>query len=401
MNKSILILFFCFSNLYADVVYQKTNLQDPFGKTIVKLRIENDIEEGDFDKFNEAIVDINQNDYRVDQDSVLLNSRGGSMYDARRIGYLIRYNHLATKVDRFDLCGSACTFILVAGTCRMALGNVSLHRPWSNEPISSKSYVMDLSKWSTDLDNEYLKTMNATQEYIDTINATPSWNYHKLSKEEKKRMGLFYTTNTESKYRLEIASNTLGIEKKEILENMKKKANLFGIIPRTLSCSQQFFIDQLENKETVANEFLQDNFEVNEVRQFYSRTINGKPEMLFGKIREYKTNTIPLEKGNVLVWEIQHYSKGKDIEYKEVTTLKYPGNWNFVKNAVEGIEADLVISADRKVATKLMKVENTGHIMNGWGLDPKFDQPGPVEIKIFVNEKLVHTFNFQVIPKIK
>lgn len=393
----IFVLFFCIFCITAeaDVVYQKTALKDPFGRKIVRLKIENDIVEGDYEKFKEAIIDINQNDYRVDEDSVMLNSRGGSMHDARKIGYLIRYNHLATKVERFAECGSACTFILVAGTCRMALGSVSLHRPWSNEPIDSKSFVMDLSGWSTGFDNEYLKQMNASQDYIDLINSTPSWTYYKLNKDEKKRMGLFYSTNRESKYRLEIASNALGKSKKDILENMKTKSQWFGVVPRQLTCSQQFYLDQLENKELISNEFLSDNFEVNETRQYYVETEN--PEMISGKPREFKTNKIPLKKGNVLVWELQHFSKGKDIEYKEVTTLQYPGKWTFIEEATDDISASLSLSPDKKVATKLMKVPNTGLIMNGWGFDPAFDKTGPVKIQIYVDDKLVQTFNFDIV----
>lgn len=393
----IFVLFFSifYITAEADVVYQKTVLKDPFGRKIVRLKIENDIVEGDYEKFKEAIIDINQNDYRVDEDSVMLNSRGGSMHDARKIGYLIRYNHLATKIERFAECGSACTFILVAGTCRMALGSVSLHRPWSNEPIDSKSFVMDLSGWSTGFDNEYLKQMNATQDYIDLINSTPSWTYYKLNKDEKKRMGLFYSTNRESKYRLEIASNALGKSKKDILENMKTKSQWFGVVPRQLTCSQQFYLDQLENKELISNEFLTDNFEVNETRQYYVETEN--PEMISGKPREFKTNKIPLKKGNVLVWELQHFSKGKDIEYKEVTTLQYPGQWTFIEEAIDDISASLSLSPDKKVATKLMKVPNTGLIMNGWGLDPAFDKTGPVKIQIYVDDKLMQTFNFDIV----
>jgi hypothetical protein len=51
------------------------------------------------------------------------------------------------------------------------------------------------------------------------------------------------------------------------------------------------------------------------------------------------------------------------------------------------------------VATKTMKVENTGYITNGWGLDPVNDKEGPVNIQIYVNEKLVHTFDYIVVKK--
>jgi ATP-dependent protease ClpP protease subunit len=399
VNKSILILLFCFSNLYADVIYQKTGYKDPFGKTIVKLKIEGEIKEGDYERFKDAIIEINQNDYRVDEDSVLLDSQGGFMNDARKIGYLVRYNHLATKVNRNAQCSSACTYILVSGACRMALGEINVHNSWTDVPIESKDYVKNLTKWSAEIDNEFLKNMNATQEFIDLVNITPSWSYYKLSKKEKKRMGLFNSTEVESKYRLEIASRKLGKLKKDILEVAKDKSKKFGFIPKQLSCSEQFFIDQLENEDHLTDEFLEDNFEINEVQQFYVRSKNDSPEMINGEIKRYKNKNVPLENGNALIWEIQHFSKGKEVEYKEVTTLKYPGKWNFDTENIYGFDIDISISNDRKVATKIMKVENTGYITNGWGLDPEFDKPGPVEIKIYIDNKLKQIFNFNVVTK--
>lgn len=399
MNKSILILLFCISNLYADVIYQKTGYKDPFGKTIVKLKIEGEIKEGDYERFKDAIIEINQNDYRVDEDSVLLDSQGGFMNDARKIGYLVRYNHLATKVNRNAQCSSACTYILVSGACRMALGEINVHNSWTDVPIESKDYVKNLTKWSAEIDNEFLKNMNATQEFIDLVNITPSWSYYKLSKKEKKRMGLFNSTEVESKYRLEIASRKLGKLKKDVLEVAKDKSKKFGFIPKQLSCSEQFFIDQLENEDHLTDEFLEDNFEINEVQQFYVRSKNDSPEMINGEIKRYKNKNVPLENGNALIWEIQHFSKGKEVEYKEVTTLKYPGKWNFDTENIYGFDIDISISNDRKVATKIMKVENTGYITNGWGLDPKFDKPGPVEIKIYIDNKLKQIFNFNVVTK--
>ena len=398
-----LINLFIVSFSSADVVYEETNLKDPFGRTIVKLKIENEIQEGDYDAFNEAIIDINQNDYRVDQDSVILNSRGGLMYDARKIGYLVRYNHLATKVNRFDECSSACTSILVAGVCRMALGTVRLHNSWTNEPIDGKDYVMSLTKWSSQYEDEFLKKMDATQEFIDIGNVTQSWDYYRLSKDEKRRMGLYGATNGETKYRLEIASRKLGKSKKEILEVMKAKSHWLGIIPRKMSCSEQFFIDQLENQDLLTDSVVEENFEFNEAKQFFVKQPNGQPEIDHrGEIKRNYSKEVPLEKDNALIWEIQHYSKGKTIEYKELTTLTYPGNWQFAEGKLTEAEVDVQVSDDGKVATKIMKVENTGYLVNGWSLDPKFDKPGPVRIEIFVDNKWVYTFNFDVIdPKSK
>ena len=108
---------------------------------------------------------------------------------------------------------------------------------------------------------------------------------------------------------------------------------------------------------------------------------------------ENYSNKIPLEKGVNYVWEINHYSKGKTIEYKEVTTLAKATEWTF-SNKDKNYQ--ISISKDKKQATKIVKQENIGIIMNGWGLDPKYDTKGPIKIEIFVNDKLVKTFNYEV-----
>ena len=79
-------------------------------------------------------------------------------------------------------------------------------------------------------------------------------------------MGLFNTTEVESKYRLEIASRKLGKQKQDILEVAKSKSKILGFIPKQLSCTEQYFIDQLENEEHYSDEFLEDNFEINEIQ---------------------------------------------------------------------------------------------------------------------------------------
>ena len=72
----------------------------------------------------------------------------------------------------------------------MALGDINVHNPWTNVPISSKDYVKSLTKWSAEIDSDFLKSMNATQEFIDLVNITPSWSYSKLSKGQKKTNGV-------------------------------------------------------------------------------------------------------------------------------------------------------------------------------------------------------------------
>ena len=74
--KSLFFLLLIIPQLaLADVIFEKLNVTDSQGREIVSLRIEGDIEESDYMDFSEAISEINQNNYRVQFDSVVLNSR--------------------------------------------------------------------------------------------------------------------------------------------------------------------------------------------------------------------------------------------------------------------------------------------------------------------------------------
>jgi membrane-bound ClpP family serine protease len=135
MKIIVNLLFFLPNLLYAEVIYEKLGFTDIDGREVVSLRIDGSIESDDEIIFDEALADINQNNYRVQFDSVILNSPGGVIYSAKQIGRLIRGNHLSTWVMPHDECSSACVLILQAGVCKMANGEVGIHRAKYEEDI--------------------------------------------------------------------------------------------------------------------------------------------------------------------------------------------------------------------------------------------------------------------------
>jgi hypothetical protein len=48
-------------------------------------------------------------------------------------------------------------------------------------------------------------------------------------------------------------------------------------------------------------------------------------------------------------------------------------------------------------AIRSVTVPNTGFISNGWTLDPNKDPDGPMTVKIYVDDKLVKTFNYKIV----
>ena len=52
-----------------------------------------------------------------------------------------------------------------------------------------------------------------------------------------------------------------------------------------------------------------------------------------------------------------------------------------------------------KRAKRTITAPNTGILFNGWGLDPKKDPLGPMTVNIYVDNKIVKTFNYNIIKK--
>jgi hypothetical protein len=75
------------------------------------ITIRGEIEAGDDKKFIEIAFDMTQA-------SVVLNVKGGRVWEAMNIGRFIRLRNFETRVHNGAVCNSACTFIWLAGTFR-------------------------------------------------------------------------------------------------------------------------------------------------------------------------------------------------------------------------------------------------------------------------------------------
>ena len=126
--KFIICLKFFIQLSHADVVYEKLDEKDYAGRQYVTVTINNSIQDGDYETLKDVLNEINQNNYRLKEDSIYLNSQGGLVEEAKLMGHIIRKNHHATKVNKEAYCNSACIFLLVSGSCRMAEGDVGMHR---------------------------------------------------------------------------------------------------------------------------------------------------------------------------------------------------------------------------------------------------------------------------------
>jgi len=403
MRSFFILLCLSFSQIvYSDVIYEKLNKYDKFGREFVTVTIKGGIEAEDYLELKRVLNDINHNNYRLKEDSIFLDSVGGLIYEAKQMGNLIRKHHHATKVAEDAYCESACIFLLVSGSCRMALGGVGIHRAHSEtnfKDISEMRWYLDADKY----DGEYLEKMGTSRALFDHIRTIPSWDMRYLSDETKHKSGLFSTPRDEANYWREIVSRKIAAPKSFLLEALTDKrvelANSLSWYQRKIlkkesyylhpTCTEQMHLDQLE-KYPVGTDKWDEQFELYDAFSGYNRKDKN------GQFQTYYNKQVPLANDVGHFWTIEFFKKGaKEITYREETILSKPTEWD---NGDEAVTIDM----SGKRASRTVTVPNTGTIMNGWVLDPEKDPTGPMTVKVFVDDKLVKIFDYEIIrPKSK
>jgi len=392
------LLFFLPNLLYAEVIYEKLGFTDIDGREVVSLRIDGSIESDDEIIFDEALADINQNNYRVQFDSVILNSPGGVIYSAKQIGRLIRGNHLSTWVMPHDECSSACVLILQAGVCKMANGEVGIHRAKYEEDIPLEEIKNKVRYHKISME-DYLTDMDASPQIIWLFNSIPNWDMKYLQNVEKRNYGLFGATVEEMQYRLEIASKKFGQHKDDLLAKLSDRrydiypdANWFteDYLYATPSCSEQLFLeDNMTNHVGIRIEPQpEDIFEIYE----WDRGTFDENENFTA------TEKIPHKVGHGYYYTFRYFAKGKEVTYKERVILASPTSWvneedgiDYAKNKTPGFE----VSEDKTTITVTRTISNDGFAFSAWTLT-KEDRKGPVTIEIIFNNKVVKKFNYVI-----
>ena len=398
MKIIVNLLFFLPNLLYAEVIYEKLGFTDIDGREVVSLRIDGSIESDDEIIFDEALADINQNNYRVQFDSVILNSPGGVIYSAKQIGRLIRGNHLSTWVMPHDECSSACVLILQAGVCKMANGEVGIHRAKYEEDIPLEEIKNKVRYHKISME-DYLTDMDASPQIIWLFNSIPNWDMKYLQNVEKRNYGLFGATVEEMQYRLEIASKKFGQHKDDLLAKLSDRrydiypdANWFteDYLYATPSCSEQLFLeDNMTNHVGIRIEPQpEDIFEIYE----WDRGTFDENENFTA------TEKIPHKVGHGYYYTFRYFAKGKEVTYKERVILASPTSWvneedgiDYAKNKTPGFE----VSEDKTTITVTRTISNDGFAFSAWTLT-KEDRKGPVTIEIIFNNKVVKKFNYVI-----
>ena len=237
----------------AEVEFQKLDYKDSKGHEFASLKLTGHILDSDVSLFKKYIKQIHKEHLRLEDDSVVLNSHGGMALPAIEIGRIIRKEHLSTLVPQDAICNSACAYVLISGVCRMALGEVKIHRSLHQgdeemeRPVSVKENYKVIQKDIRDKFSFYHEMGAPVAMVWQGIN-TPQWLITSLSEEEKDLYGLFYSIPEEQDLRYNRMARQRKVSKFDLVAILKDKyvesnpeGNLSEITNR-VSCSEQLFL---------------------------------------------------------------------------------------------------------------------------------------------------------------
>jgi len=160
MKKFALIILFISCNANALVWMEKQKEFDKFGRQYASVFVTENIDENDVKEFKTILDIVKKEELHIKYDSIILKKNlGGSVWSAMEIGAMIRKNNLSTWIPKDEYCMSACVHIFVAGVCRMAEGDIYIHRRihvTKEEKERTRKETLALRKWEA----EYFKLMD-------------------------------------------------------------------------------------------------------------------------------------------------------------------------------------------------------------------------------------------------
>lgn len=184
----LLCVFGVVSFAYGDVLVQKDN-QDMF----MTIRIQGQITKSDFT----ALIDKASGKRNV---MLLLDSPGGDLGTALKMGMFIRNSRngkgsnsiRGVMVPENAVCFSSCVFLLAGGIQRIVVGDVGIHRPFSDQDdniTTEKGQKTKYKRLEAAVKN-YLKKVNIPVDlYDEMIRIAPS-DMRILTETELKHFGL-------------------------------------------------------------------------------------------------------------------------------------------------------------------------------------------------------------------
>lgn len=144
-------------------------------------------------RFGLQLLEKRRNNRSIGANTLWLDSPGGLISEAMKIGDVIAENGMEAIVVFSGRCYSSCVFIYAAAKTRSGIGEVGIHRPFASE-ISAKSlsYPEYLKKYDalTPILKRYFAKYGVSPALVDSMNVVSSDEIKILTDEERNSYGL-------------------------------------------------------------------------------------------------------------------------------------------------------------------------------------------------------------------
>lgn len=129
----------------------------------------------------------------IDSNRLSINSGGGLIMEAIKIGNFIADKNVAIMVSVPSKCYSACVFIYAAAKTRYTGGEIGVHRPFAKDiSTDDLSYYEYLDKYKslTPKFNKYFSKFGVSKNLVDLMNSISSEDMKILTYDEREMYGL-------------------------------------------------------------------------------------------------------------------------------------------------------------------------------------------------------------------
>lgn len=174
--------------LYSGAALAKVEVQAGQHKSlgpVLLAKVSEDIAPGDYEAL---LKGIQRHPGKYAKKIVMLDSIGGSVAEAMRMGRLLRETGFDTLVPSTGLCQGSCVYLLAAGHRKSVRGPVGIHRPYytgSDSVHSASSAGAARSSQAA-----YFKDMQIPLKLLDAIHSTEPRRMRVLTPSELTLYGL-------------------------------------------------------------------------------------------------------------------------------------------------------------------------------------------------------------------
>jgi hypothetical protein len=153
----------------------------------VEVRIEGQIVPGDAERLATLAMSLKREDaWELNWLHVSINSGGGSVSEALKIGRFLRSHNAFVGLWKDDQCLSSCVFILMAGVSRdahLGVGIVGVHRPFLFAAEQDQDFAQAYRQTRSELD-AYFDEMRSPRSLLDVMYRVPPGEMRILSRDE-------------------------------------------------------------------------------------------------------------------------------------------------------------------------------------------------------------------------